>query len=259
VLCGVVDISDRIEAQQRLELVRAEFAHASRIATLGELAASVAHEISQPLSAIITNSGTTLRVLEKDASRLPLLRSLAEHTLGAANRAAEIVTQIRAVVAPITPERQPLSLDAMVSEALPFVRHELKQGQVQLILRFEQHLPLTCGDCVQLQQVVVNLVLNAIQAMQDLPEDERQIEIATARDGDMVMLTVDDTGPGIVPEAQERLFDSFYTTKPRGMGIGLAVCRSIAESHGGSIAACPRSRGARFVLTLPHMTRVYAS
>lgn len=139
------------------------------------------------------------------------------------------------------------------------MRHELKQGQVQLILRFEQHLPSTCGDRVQLQQVVVNLVLNAIQAMQDLPEDERQIEIATARDGDMVMLTVDDTGPGIAPEARERLFDSFYTTKPRGMGIGLAVCRSIAESHGGSIAALPLPRGARFVLTLPHMVGVHAS
>lgn len=259
VLCGVVDISDRIEAQQRLELVRAEFAHASRIATLGELAASVAHEISQPLSAIITNSSTTLRVLEKDAPKSVLLRSLAEHTLGAANRATEIVTRIRSVVAPITPERQPLSLDAMVSEALPFLRNELKQGQVQLILRFEQHLPSTCGDRVQLQQVVVNLVLNAIQAMQNLPEDERQIEIATARDGDMVMLTVDDTGPGIAPEARERLFDSFYTTKPRGMGIGLAVCRSIAESHGGSIAALPLARGARFVLTLPYMAGVHAS
>lgn len=259
VLCGVVDISDRIAAQQRLELVRAEFAHASRIATLGELAASVAHEISQPLSAIITNSSTTLRLLEKEAPKSVLLRSLAEHTLGAANRATEIVTRIRSVVAPITLERQPLFLDAMVSEALPFLRHELKQGQVQLILRFEQHLPFTCGDRVQLQQVVVNLVLNAIQAMQDLPENERQIEIATGRDGDMVTLRVDDTGPGIAPEARERLFDSFYTTKPRGMGIGLAVCRSIAESHGGSIAAISLSRGARFVLTLPHIAGADAS
>ncbi len=253
VLCGVVDISDRTEAQQRLELVRAEFAHASRIATLGELAASVAHEISQPLSAIVTNSGTALRVLDRDAPKPALLRSLAEHTLGAANRATEIVTRIRSVAVPITPERQPLSLETMVSEALPFVRHELKQGQVQLVLRFEQHLPPTCGDRVQLQQVVVNLVLNAVQAMQDVPEEGRRIEIATARDGDMVTLTVDDTGPGIAPEAQERLFDSFYTTKPRGMGIGLAVCRSIADSHGGSIAASSRPKGARFVLTLPHL------
>jgi len=253
VLCGVVDISERIEAQQRLELVRAEFAHASRIATLGELAASVAHEISQPLSAIITNSGTALRVLDREPPKPALLRSLAEHTLGAANRATEIVTRIRSVVAPIAPERQALSLETMVSEALPFVRHELKQGQVQLILRFGQHLPSTCGDRVQLQQVVVNLVLNAVQAMQDVAEDERRIEIATARDGEMVTLTVDDTGMGIAPGAEERLFESFYTTKPRGMGIGLAVCRSIAESHGGSIFAFPCPRGARFVLKLPHL------
>lgn len=251
VLCGVVDISERIEAQQRLELVRTEFAHASRIATLGELAASVAHEISQPLSAIITNSGTALRALERHPSEPALLRSLAEHTLGAAGRAAEIVTRIRSVVAPMTPERQPLSLETMVSEALPFVRHELKQGGVQLTLRFEQNLPSTCGDRVQLQQVVVNLVLNAIQAMQSVPEEDREIEIATARSGDLVTLTVDDTGPGIPAGAEERVFDSFFTTKPQGMGIGLAVCRSIAESHGGSITAMACPKGARFVLSLP--------
>ncbi|WP_185208828.1 ATP-binding protein [Sphingomonas sp. NBWT7] len=253
VLCGVIDISARIAAQQRLELIRTEFAHASRIATLGELAASVAHEISQPLSAIIANSGTAIRTLHRDAPRLPLLRSLAEHTLGAAKRAAEIVARIRSVVAPATQERQPLSLETMVSEALPFVRHELKHGLVELTLRFEPGLPLVSGDRVQLQQIVVNLVLNAVQAMHEVPEDKRRLEIFTGCVDDMVTLTVDDSGPGFVRGTEERLFDSFYTTKPLGMGIGLAVCRSIAESHGGTIAAITRRCGARFVLSLPHL------
>ncbi|OAN66536.1 hypothetical protein A7X12_10390 [Sphingomonas sp. TDK1] len=253
VLCGVIDISERLEAQQRLEVLRTEFAHASRIATLGELVASVAHEINQPLSAIITNAGTAIRTLDRDEPKLPLLRSLADRSLGAARRAADIVARIRSVVAPIAPEREPLSLHSMVSEALPFVRYELKQGQVHLELRLDSNLPRASGDRVQLQQVVVNLVLNAIQALQDIPAAERRIEIVTAREGDFVTLTVDDTGPGFAPDDADRLFDSFYTTKPSGMGIGLAVCRSIAESHGGTIRARALDRGARFVLAIPHL------
>lgn len=251
VLCGVVDISDRLAAQQRLEQMRNEFAHASRIATLGELAASVAHEISQPLSAIVTNAGTTLRALDRQLQRPDMLRSLAEHTLNAANRASEIVARIRSVVAPITPRREPLSLESMVAEALPYVRHELDQGHVQLTLSFDPVPAVVDGDRVQLQQVVVNLLLNAIQAMQECSEDARRIEIATACDDRVVTLNIDDTGPGFAKGDEKRLFDSFYTTKPRGMGIGLAVCRSIAESHGGSIEAIPRDQGARFRVVLP--------
>lgn len=251
VLCGVVDITDRLAAQQRLEVVRAEFAHASRIATLGELAASVAHEISQPLSAIITNSDTAIRTLDREPPRIALLRTLSRHTLGAANRAAEIVARIRSLGTPVTPAREPLALDEMVREALPFLRHEIKQSHVQYALRFAPDLPPVDGDRIQLQQVVVNLVLNAVQAMQDVAVEDRYIEIRTARDGDRASLVVDDRGSGFPESDRDRLFESFYTTKPQGMGIGLAVCRSIAESHGGTIHAERLARGARFVLSLP--------
>jgi len=251
VLSGVIDISERLRAQQRLETVRTEFAHASRIATLGELAASVAHEISQPLAAIAANSGTTIRALDREAPRLPLLRSLAEHTLSAANRAAEIVARIRSVVAPISPRRELVSLEEMVSEALPFVRHELKLGKVRQAFHFCPEVPVVVADRVQLQQVVVNLVMNAIQAMQDVPAEDRCLDITVTAMPDVATLTVEDTGSGIVAGDHEKLFDSFYTTKPRGMGIGLAVCRSIAESHGGTIKAFSVPGGSRFVLSLP--------
>lgn len=256
VLCGVVDISDRLEAQQRLELVRAEFAHASRIATLGELAASVAHEVSQPLSAVVTNARIALRMLASETPKLPLLRSLAEHTMSAGMRATEIVSRIRSVVAPATARREPLSLETMVTEALPFVRYELKQSRVQQVLRFADPLPSVAGDRVQLQQIVVNLVLNAVQAMHDVPIDERRLVIATEVRNGSVLLVVEDTGVGFDPLDREKLFDSFYTTKAKGMGIGLAVCRSIADSHGGAIEAVALPRGARFVLSLPALSSV---
>lgn len=253
VLCGIVDISDRVESQQRLERVRTEFAHASRIATLGELAASVAHEISQPLSAVISNTEIGLRTLGRAPLDSVFLESLMRHTLSAGRRAADIVSTIRSVAAPTAPARTLLSMNDVVQEALSFVDHELQQGCVSRVVDLAPDLPLVEGDRVQLQQVVVNLVLNAAQALQEMPTNRRCVKLTTFARGGDVHLAVEDTGMGFPKEDEQRLFDSFYTTKSTGMGIGLAICRSIMESLGGRIEAFSLGSGARFVVSVPVM------
>jgi len=251
VLAAFMDISDRVAAQQRLERVRAEFAHASRISTLGELAASIAHEVSQPLSAIVSNAVIAGRMLERSgtAGHEPLL-ALIQHTIDAAKRAANIVSRIRLAAAPIAAQWEPLSLNDIVDEAMQFVAQEMSQSGVSCARNLDADLPLVTGDRVQLQQVVVNLLLNATQAMQDVATGERGIIVSTWRHGARANVRIDDTGHGLPPENLETVFDSFYTTKEGGMGIGLAVCRSIVEQHGGVIAAIALPLGARFEFSL---------
>jgi signal transduction histidine kinase len=251
VLCGIVDISERVAAYSRLEQVQAEFAHASRIATLGELAATVAHEISQPLTAISTNSETAVRMLERDPPDMPFLRSLNRRTLDASQRAVGIVARIRSVASPAMPVRTALDLNEVVVEALPFVRNELQHAGISPTIVFAPVLPMIEGDRVQLQQVVVNLVLNAVQAMQVIDPGQRRLAIVGVADDRGVRLTIEDGGPGLPAGEEQRIWESFYTTKSGGMGIGLAVCRSIIESHGGTIEAEAMAQGARFSIVLP--------
>lgn len=251
VLCAVVDISERVRSQQRLERLQAEFAHASRIAMLGELAASVAHEVSQPLSAVVTNADIIVRTLARETPNMDALGRISRHTLSAAQRAADIIGRVRSLALPTPPLREPLSINDVVEEALRFVAYEMKQGRVSVSRDLDPGMPLVTGDRVQLQQVIVNLTLNAIQAMQAVPAENRNLRIATSSEAGKVRLMVDDTGPGFADEAARRLFESFYTTKPSGMGIGLAVCRSITEAHEGEIEACSLVQGARFTITLP--------
>jgi two-component system sensor kinase FixL len=251
VLCGIVDISERVAAYSRLEQVQAEFAHASRIATLGELAATVAHEISQPLTAISTNSETAVRMLDRDPPDMPFLRSLNRRTLDASQRAVGIVARIRSVASPAMPVRAALDLNEVVVEALPFVRNELQHAGISPKIVFAADLPRIEGDRVQLQQVVVNLVLNAVQAMQVTEPEHRRLGITGLADDHGVRLMIDDGGPGLPAGEEQRIWESFYTTKSGGMGIGLAVCRSIIESHGGTIEAEGMAQGARFSIVLP--------
>lgn len=256
VLCGIIDISDRVQAEQRLALVRAEFAHASRVSTLGELAASVAHEISQPLSAIITNGEIAARSLGRDAPSLDSLRLLNEHSLNAAKRAAGIVARIRSMAAPMAGRRTSLSMLEVAEESLSFVRHDLKQARVRATVRSSGTAPLVHGDRVQLQQIIVNLILNAVHAMEHTPPERRTIQLEVSGRLDETVLAIEDMGHGLQPGDEDRVFESFYTTKTTGMGIGLAVCRSIADAHGGSIEAIALPEGARFELKLPvpHVT-----
>ncbi|NML08482.1 PAS domain S-box protein [Sphingomonas sp. G-3-2-10] len=248
-LIGVVDISARKEAEAALARLQSEFAHAARVSMLGELTASIAHEVNQPLAAIATSGSASLRWLANEQPDLGEVRDLADRIVADARRAASIIARVRAMAERREPERLPLSLNALVEETLVFLGHDLQGRQVAVERHLTPDLPETLADRTQLQQVIVNLAVNAAQAMADGAAD-RTIRFTTATCDDGVTLTVEDNGPGI-PGDPERLFDSFYTTKSTGMGMGLPICRSIAEAHGGTIRAANGETGARFTVTLP--------
>lgn len=250
-LIGVIDISERVAAQETLRRVQAEFAHAARLSTLGELAASIAHEVNQPLAAIATNASAGLRWLDRPEPNLEEVRALATRISADARRAADIITRIRGMAVRGTAEHAPLSLASVIEEAAAFLRHDMQAQRVSLQLALPADLPPVLGDRTQLQQVVVNLAMNAAQAIAQ-STGPRRVVVSASHENGRVTVNVDDTGPGIPPDHLDRLFQSFFTTKEGGMGIGLPICRSIVESHGGAINAENREGGgARFRFTLP--------
>jgi signal transduction histidine kinase len=251
-LIAVIDISERVNAQDALRRLQAEFAHAARLSTLGELAASIAHEVNQPLAAIATNASAGLRWLDRPQPNLEEVKTLATRIAADARRAADIIARIRGMATRQTTESLPLSLTSVIEEAVAFLRHDMQAQGVSLRLQMAPDLPSVLGDRTQLQQVVVNLTMNAAQAMANLPPALRRVVIGAQLEDGQVAVTVDDEGPGIAEEHFDRLFQSFFTTKENGMGIGLPICRTIVEAHGGQLRAENRTgSGARFSFTLP--------
>ncbi len=245
------DVSERLRTETELHQLQEEYARAARIATLGELASSIAHEVNQPLAAIAMNADTSLRWLAREEPNIGKVRQLTERIAESARHASEIVQRIRGMVARHPLRRSPLDLNRVVEEALLFVSHDVERRGIRLGVRLASDLPRVRGDRVQLQQVVVNLLVNGLQAMAGMVEG--RIEIVTGLDAlGGVRLTVCDNGPGIAAENVERVFEGFFTTKQDGMGIGLAVCQSIITAHGGTITAANNAQGgALFVVTLP--------
>jgi PAS domain S-box-containing protein len=253
-LVGTIDISQRLRAQEKLRQVQAEFAHAARVSMLGELTASIAHEVNQPLSAIATHGAAGLRWLNRPTADLAEVRSAIENMVADTRRAANIVARIHGMASCRAPERTILSLDDAIREALVFLQHELESRDVTILHRPAPAAPRVLGDRTQLQQVIVNLAINAAQAMTQAGYDDRKIVIGTVtEDAAMLCCSVEDNGPGIAGEHADRLFESFFTTKKSGMGMGLSICRSIVEAHGGRIGADRSAThgGARFWFTLP--------
>lgn len=250
-MIGVIDISERVRAQEMLHRVQAEFAHAARVSMLGELTASIAHEINQPLAAIATNAAAGLRWLDRPEPDIAEVRALAHRIVADAERTADIIVRIRDMAGHRAPQRTALSINGVVEEACVFLRHELQAQHVTLTLALAPDLPAIMGDRTQLQQVVVNLAVNAMQAM--VPgSGPRRIRIESTRDGDRLKVAVEDSGPGVADDHAHRLFDSFFTTKDSGMGMGLPICRSILEAHGGVIKLSNRPEGgASFEFALP--------
>jgi len=249
-ILGFVDITEKLRTETQLRQLEADYSRAARISMLGELATSIAHEINQPLSAIVTNAETSQRWLSRDDPNLAKVRQLTARIAESGRRASAIVQRIRGMAARRAPERAGLDLNMIVEEALLFVRHEIESRAIQLSTAFDAGLPRIHGDRVQLQQVVVNLLVNAVQAHGD---GGGRIELGTAAGADdRVTVTVHDGGPGIAPENLERIFGSFFTTKDDGIGIGLALCQSIIAAHQGTITAVNHPRGgAVFQFSLP--------
>jgi PAS domain S-box-containing protein len=253
-LGGAIDITDRIRAQERLQQVQADFAHAARLSMLGEIAASIAHEVNQPLSAVRTNGETGLRWLDRPEPNIPKARELMQCILNDADRAADIIARIRAMATGRVPQQTALALHDVIAESMLFLRHELQFKGISVSLELAPAFPQVTGDRTQLNQVIVNLVINAVQAIVQSGTARRSISIRTMLSGaETVCCVVEDSGPGIDPTHRTRLFDSFFTTKDAGMGMGLSICRSIIEAHDGYIEADNKSAlgGARFSFVLP--------
>ncbi|GLC26948.1 PAS domain-containing sensor histidine kinase [Roseisolibacter agri] len=247
------DVTARRRADEMRDEARAALARVTRVTTLGEITASIAHEVNQPLAAVVMNGNACRRWLALDPPDLAEAREAAERVVRDGTRAAQVIARVRALLHGGAPEKQPLSLNEVVGEALAFTRGEIDRQGVTLRVALRDGLPMVSGDRVQLQQVLVNVVLNGIEAMAEVPESQRLLEIASQDDGaGGVRVAVSDRGKGLDPASAAQLFEPFFSTKPGGLGLGLAISRSIVEAHGGRIAATPNEgAGATIAITLP--------
>ena len=249
-----MDITERKQAEQereRLHQLEAELAHINRVNMMGELAAALAHEIKQPIAAAVANAGACLGFLDGERPDISEARDAASGTIGCARRAAEIIDHVRSLFKKSFPQREPVNLNELIREIALLLRNDSRRNSVAVHLELAENLPEVAGDRVQLEQVLMNLMLNAIEAMRDA-NGELTITSKATDDGQL-LVSVTDTGVGIPTDNVDRIFDTFFTTKPQGTGMGLAISRSIVESHGGRLWAASNSgRGSTFRFTLPH-------
>jgi PAS domain S-box-containing protein len=252
-----VDVTQRRLADEALDKARSELAHVTRVMSLGALTASIAHEVNQPLSGIITNASTCLRMLAADPPNIEGARMTAQRTIRDGNRAADVITRLRALFSKKAAATETVDLNEATREVLALVFSDLLRNRVFLRTELDDDNPLlVTGDRVQLQQVILNLVRNAVDAMRDVNDRPRHLLVRAESDADgRAHLVVKDAGVGLDAQAMERLFDPFYTTKDEGMGIGLSVSRSIIENHGGKLwAEANDGPGATFSFSIPRLT-----
>ncbi|QFR33868.1 nitrogen regulation protein NR(II) [Ancylobacter sp. TS-1] len=250
------DISEHKKAENALNQTRAELAHVTRVTTMGELTASIAHEVNQPLAAVVTNGEACLRWLGRAEPDVGEARASVERMIANGRRASDVVARLRSLARRDEPEKFPVHVNEVIDEVLPLIESERTGQHVALDLALADTLPPVLGDRVQLQQVVLNLMLNAVQAMAAIRAERRQLWIATRLeprpDGGCVVVEVRDSGPGVDAESLPKLFNAFYSTKKDGMGMGLSISRSIIEAHGGRIAAARADQGGMlFTVALP--------
>jgi C4-dicarboxylate-specific signal transduction histidine kinase len=242
----VVDLTERKRAE-------AELAHANRVATMGQLSASIAHEVNQPIAATLMNAGTAARWLARQPPNLEEARQAIGHIIGDSKRAADIVSRIRDFSKKAPAQQGSLEINEAILEIMSLTRVATSEHGVLAKMQLSEGLPHVFGDRVQLQQVILNLIMNAIEAMSEVTEGSRELLISTGRiKPDGVLVAVSDSGPGLPHADPERLFEAFYTTKASGLGMGLSICRSIIQNHGGRLWAAPNEpRGAVFSILLP--------
>jgi PAS domain S-box-containing protein len=256
----VVDLTERKRAeaearenQRRYGEVQMQLAHANRLATMGQLTASIAHEVNQPITAAVTNAHAGLRWLLAQPPELTEARRALERIVKDGNRAGDVIARIREIIKKAPPRSDRLKLNEAIQEIIDLTRAEAAKTGVLVGTELARGLPPIRGDRVKLQQVILNLIVNAFEAMSGVGEGPRELLISSEKveSGD-ALVSVRDSGPGLAPATGERLFESFYTTKPGGLGLGLSICRSIIEAHGGRMwAGANAPRGAVFQFTLP--------
>lgn len=247
------DITRRRHTEQALDRVRSELAHVTRVASLGEMAASIAHEVNQPLAGILTNASTCLRILKSGQADPERTIKTVERIVRDSHRASEVIKRLRTLFRRQDFSAEPFDLNEAAQEVIAICSHELQRRLIALTSDLDQTLPEVVGDRIQLQQVILNLVLNAADAIDASDHHPRQIAVKTVESAPgIVQLTVRDTGCGIAPDALNKVFDAFYTTKPNGMGIGLSVSKSILERHNGQLwARADEGQGATFCFAIP--------
>jgi PAS domain S-box-containing protein len=250
---AIMDVTANRRAEEELGLARAELARVTRVTTVGELTAAIAHEVNQPLTGLVTSGNACLRWLASDPPNLEAARRSVERMINDGNRAGEVISRIRAMVRKSAPRRDRLNINATLMEVIALIRGEVQRHSILLRTELSDELPRVLGDRIQLQQVILNLIMNAIDAMSSVSQWPRELLVATTKDeSNSVLVTVRDSGIGLDPASLERMFEAFYTTKPDGMGMGLAISLTIIEAHGGQLWAMPNvPHGATFRLKLP--------
>jgi signal transduction histidine kinase len=243
-------VQERTEALQQ---VQSELTHVTRVMTLGELTASIAHEVNQPLAAIVTNGNATLRWLAGATPNLSEARQAVERIIKDSYRASAVISRVRTLVKKAPPRNDLVDLNEVIVEVFALAQNEARRNRVRLKQELKQDLPHVRGDRVQLQQVILNLIINGLEAIAKSQNGTRELSVISDQDGtDNVRVAVSDSGEGLDATNLERVFDAFFTTKPDGMGMGLAISRTIIESHGGRLWATSNSpHGAVFQFTLP--------
>jgi C4-dicarboxylate-specific signal transduction histidine kinase len=233
--------------------VQTEVAHASRVATMGQLTASIAHEVNQPIAAMVTNAEAAQLWLDREPPRLAEVRQALTRIVKDGIRAGDVIGRIRELIKKAPPRKDLVDINEAIREVIELARGEAVKTGVTVQTHLEAGLPPVYGDRVQLQQVMLNLIVNAVEAMGSASDGPRELQIDTAEAGPGgVLVVVRDSGPGLTPGTHERLFDAFYTTKSTGLGMGLSICRSIIEAHGGRLWAEPnKPRGTVFQFLAP--------
>jgi PAS domain S-box-containing protein len=237
---AVMDVTEARRVEDQVHQARAELAHVARVTTLGELTAAIAHEINQPLTAVVTRGSACLNWLNREPPNLEKVRSSIAAIIDNGKRAGEVINRLRAMMTKSPTHRDLLNINDAILAVIPLVSAEAQRNRVLLRTELSNDLPLVLGDRIQLQQVILNLIMNAIEAMRGIDETQRNVLVVSKRDGcKSALVEVRDSGTGLEKLALDQLFHPFYTTKPDGMGIGLAVSRTIIESHGGQLRALP--------------------